>query len=59
MFGTRDPLTAPGVAPELSEKDRAVEMARDILRGNVFAANYELTMLARQLLRALGLSERA
>jgi hypothetical protein len=55
----RDPLTAPGV-PEPSEKDRAVEMARRVLNryGGVGCSEGDVTILARQLLRALALPER-
>lgn len=53
----RDPLTAPGV-PDPSERDRAVAVARVVLRAPNIDNDSDIALLARQLLRALGLSER-
>ena len=53
----RDPLAAPGLPADQSEKDRAITLARAVLsRSN--HADDPACLLARQLLRALGLSER-
>lgn len=47
-------LCAPGVPEAPSERDRAIALARTILRSG--AADPELVVLARQFLRTLGLS---
>ena len=61
MVNNRDPLTAPGVSPEKSDKDRAIALARQVCRaenqGTTLVPSESL-LLARQFLRALGISER-
>lgn len=49
---------APAVSPQQREKDRAVYVARDVLRGNYRSQSWEdASALARQFLRALALPE--
>lgn len=48
---------APGVGREVSERDRAIEMARAVLRAPDIDRFSEIALLARQTLRALGVSE--
>lgn len=53
----RDPLTAPGVPAELSERERAIATARLIVEGPSRWCD-GVVGLARQFLRAVGVSER-
>lgn len=55
---TRDLLTAPGVPLEPSDRDRAIAIARIVLREHAFANVVEAEILARQFLRAIGVSEK-
>ena len=51
-----DPLRAPGVPDVPSEKDRAVVAARALLRAPNINPDSDLAVLARQFLRAVGLT---
>ena len=51
-------LAIPGVRNEGLEKGRAVEMARAVLKAPHIDRYSEIALLARQTLRALGVSER-
>lgn len=55
---SRDPLTAPGVPEVASERTRAIAVARVLLRAPNIDRDSDVALLARQFLRALGLSER-
>jgi len=57
MSETRDPLTAPGVPLEVSDRQRAILAARVILRAPNIDPKSDVAIISRQLLRALGLSE--
>lgn len=52
--GDHDRLRAPGIPAQPSERDQAVGVARRILENH--QPNDAVAMLARQFLRALGLS---
>ena len=55
MSETRDPLTAPGVSEQMSERDRAIVVARVILRASNLKDS-DVVLLARQFLRETGLT---
>lgn len=54
---SRDPLTAPGVPTEQSDRDRAIDLARHVVRnpdrGVLLPSQQDL--LAREFLKVLGL----
>ena len=57
---TLDKMTGYPVSPASREKEEAVRLAREIMRGQVGGqgvSGESARVLARQLLRALGLSE--
>ena len=52
----RDHLVAPGVKPSLSDKERAVLVARVLLKASNIDQNSDIALLAREYLRVLGLT---